>query len=231
MKSIVRLLATAMLALPAAAQAQEAAAPAAPVCELHVWPTETYIGINMGLLSGLGPIGAVADMEAHKDRVATVKDLMKGWLGPDIQMEELVKADYKARLGVAGHQVIMHPALPTPEEAKADPAVAAQRKQIAAQIKGGQRLSDSKAACYAELMVDYIFYFKAMMYGSNLFTNWIFRDFGPTGVKVVRMGNGQVKNPLEQFPPKTPDLIPAAKAELRDAYAKDFAEYVAKKVK
>jgi len=223
------LVAGAMLAASAAAAAQDA--PAAPACELHVWPTETYIGINMGLLSGLGPIGAVADVEAHKDRVATVKDLMKGWLGPEIQMEELVKADYKARLGVAGHTVIMHPALPTPEEAKADPAIAARRKETAARIKAGQRLSDSKAACYAELMVDYIFYFKAMMYGSNLFTNWIFRDFGPTGAKVVRMGNGQVKNPLEQFPPKTPDLIPAAKAELRDAYAKDFAEYVAKKVK
>lgn len=90
-----RLLAGAMLVLPVAVQAQETAtaAPAAPACELHVWPSETYIGINMGLLSGLGPIGAVADVEAHKDRVASVKDLMKGWLGPEIQMEELVKAD------------------------------------------------------------------------------------------------------------------------------------------
>ncbi len=227
MNALSRWAVAALLAMPSAVAAQEAV----PTCELHVWPTEIYLGINMGLLSGLGPIGAVADVEAHKDRVATVKDLMKSWLGPDIQMEELAKADYKAKLGLAGHQVIMHPSLPTPEEAKTDPAIAEQRKATAAKIKAGQRLSDSKAACYAELVVDYIFYFKAMMHGSNLFANWIFRDFGPTGTKVVRMGNGQVKNPLEQFPSKTPDLIPAAKAELRDAFARDFAEYVAKKVK
>jgi len=55
--------------------AQETATPAAPTtttsaedtakCELHVWPTENYIGIQMGLLSGFGIVGAVADMEAE----------------------------------------------------------------------------------------------------------------------------------------------------------------------
>ena len=227
MNTISHLLAGLMLAAGTAASAQTAA----PACELHVWPTETYIGINMGLLSGFGIVGAVADIEAHKNLVATVKDLMKDWLGPAIQMEELNKLDYKQKLGLADYQVIMHPALPTAEEAKADAAAKQLRKDVAAKIKSGARLSDSKSACYAELMVDYIFYYKAMMYGSNLFTNWIFRDFGKDGAKVVRMGNGQVKNPLEQFPPKTPNLIPAAKAELRDAYARDFIEYLAKKVK
>lgn len=224
MKTVACLLAGLLLATTASAQE------AAPACELHVWPTETYIGINMGLLSGFGIVGAVADVAVHEKRVATVKDLMKEWLGPEIQIEELNKLDYKAKLGLAGHNVIMHPSLPTAEEAKADPALKQQRKDVAAKIKSGARLSDSKAACYAELMVDYIFYHKAMMYGSNLFTNWIFRDYGSDGAKVVRRGNGQVKNPLEQFPPKTPDLIPAAKAELRDAYARDFTEYLAKKV-
>lgn len=227
MTIISRLLAAALLGACTAAHAQDAA----PACELHVWPTETYIGINMGLLSGFGIVGAVADVAVHEKKVATVKDLMKEWLGPEIQMEELDKLDYKQKLGLAAHQVVMHPPLPTAEEAKADPALKQQRKDVAAKIKSSARLTDSKAACYAELMVDYIFYYKAMMYGSNLFTNWIFRDFGADGAKVVRMGNGQVKNPLEDFPPKTPDLIPAAKAELRDAYAKDFTEYLAKKVK
>ncbi len=40
-----------------------------------------------------------------------------------------------------------------------------------------------------------------------------------------------VKNPLEDFPPKTPEKVEAAKLELRDAFAKDFSEYVQKKVK
>lgn len=226
MKTISRLLAG-MLFAATSANAQDAA----PACELHVWPTETYIGINMGLLSGFGIVGAVADVAVHEKRVATVKDLMKDWLGPEIQLAELEKLDYKKQLGLADYQVIMHPALPTAEDAKADPALKQQRKDVAGRIKSGARLTDSKTGCYAELMVDYIFYYKAMMYGSNLFTNWIFRDFGKDGIKVVRTGNGQVKNPLEDFPPKTPDMIAAAKVELRAAYAKDFTEYLAKKVK
>lgn len=67
------------------------------------------------------------------------------------------------------------------------------------------------------------------MYGSNLFTGWIYRDFGDQQL-VRHEGRGQVKNPLEHFPPKTADQVDAAKAELRDAYSKDFVEYVAKKV-
>ncbi|WP_430444226.1 hypothetical protein [Sphingorhabdus contaminans] len=39
-----------------------------------------------------------------------------------------------------------------------------------------------------------------------------------------------VKNPLEHFPPKTAGDVDRAKAELRDAFSKDFVEYVDKKV-
>jgi hypothetical protein len=35
-----------------------------------------------------------------------------------------------------------------------------------------------KHPCYAELITTHIFYHKAMMYGSNLFTGWIYREFG-----------------------------------------------------
>lgn len=67
------------------------------------------------------------------------------------------------------------------------------------------------------------------MYGSNLFTGWIYRDFKDKAVAPTNFA-GQVKNPLEHFPPKEEANIDAAKVELRDAYAKDFAEYVEKKV-
>ena len=68
-------------------------------CELHVWPTENYIGINTGLLSGFGIVGALADQASHKNRVATVKDLMEDYL--DIFFEDnkevpiIVRTDYK----------------------------------------------------------------------------------------------------------------------------------------
>ena len=68
-----------------------------------------------------------------------------------------------------------------------------------------------------------------MMYGSNLFTGWIYREFGDKQI-ATKTSTGQVKNPLESFPPKSDDTVEASKAELIDAYGKDFREYVDKKV-
>ena len=87
----------------AAATTADAALP----CELHVWPTHNYLGMNSGLLSGFGALGAVADMAAHKDRVATVKDLMRDYLGPDIQMAELNKLGIAETLKLKGYRIIV----------------------------------------------------------------------------------------------------------------------------
>ncbi len=218
---------TVTLCSPAAAH--DAAATSAPACELHVWPTENYIGIQMGLLSGFGPIGAVADMAAHDGKVKTVKDLMRDYLGPDVQMSELDKSGFVKQLGLTGEwRVIVEKPTPWNEEFKERPELKAEAKAMNATIKAGKRLTAGTAPCYAELVTTHIFYHKAMMYGSNLFTGWVFREFAGPKLKVT--GKGQVKNPLENFPPKSEDMVPAAQAELRDAYAKDFAEYTQKKI-
>ncbi|WP_422344364.1 hypothetical protein [Parasphingorhabdus sp.] len=198
------------------------------VCELHVWPTENYIGINTGLLSGFGIVGALADQAAHKNRVATVKDLMKDYLGPEVQMEELNKLGINETLKLDGYKIIVQEPTPFNEDAKNDPELKAKIKAMNKTVKDKKRLTDSTAPCYAELTTTHIFYHKAMMYGSNLFTGWIYREFD--GDKQTKVGKGQVKNPLEYFPPKTEEDIEKAQIELRDAYAKDFAEYVEKKV-
>ncbi|AOL23088.1 hypothetical protein Ga0102493_112069 [Erythrobacter litoralis] len=127
-------------------------------CELHVWPTENYLGVKMGLLSGFGGIGAVADLAANKKGVTNVKTLMREYLRPEIQLAELEKLDYVTRLGL-------------------DPAQY--------RVVNGDRL--------------------------------------------VSKGIGQVKNPLENFPPKDDTMVAAAQEELRDAYSKGFAEWVEKK--
>jgi hypothetical protein len=198
-------------------------------CELHVWPTENYIGIQMGLLSGFGVVGAVADIAAHDGRVKTVKDLMREYLGPDVQMVELNKIGITSTLKRDGYVVVVEEPTPFNEDVKKDPALKAKVKALNARIKAGDRLSESSNPCYAELITTHIFYHKAMMYGSNLFTGWIYREFPATG-KASKTATGQVKNPLENFPPKSPEAVEGAKAELRDAFAKDFVEYVAKKV-
>lgn len=216
-------------AAPAEAVAVPDAAPVEAKCELHVWPTHNYLGINMGLLSGFGVVGAVADIEVHKGRVQTVKDLMRDYLGPEVQMEELNRVGLLQTLKLNDYRIVMQEPTPFNEDLKKDPELKARTKAMNAKLKAGQRLTDSKHPCYAELITTHIFYHKAMMYGSNLFTGWIYREFGDKQV-ATKTATGQVKNPLENFPPKTAEMIPAAKAELRDAYAKDFVEYVAKKV-
>lgn len=232
---IVAAASAAVFAAPAAAQntAGAEAAPAeaqAATCELHIWPTENYLGINTGLLSGFGVVGALADMAAHEGKVKTVKDLMKEYLGPEVQMAELSKLGITDKLKLNNYRVVIQEPTPFNEDLKKNPALKAKAKAMNARLKAKQRLSDSKHPCYAELITTHIFYHKAMMYGSNLFTGWTYREFGdkPIATKVV---NGQVKNPLEHFPPKDEGKVEAAKLELRDAYSKDFVEYVEKKVK
>lgn len=218
---------TEVVAAPEAAPIYKTAADGS-VCELHVWPTENYLGIKMGLLSGFGALGALADMESNKDKVTTIKGLMEDYLGPRVQMEELEKLAFTEKLKLDGYKVIVQEPSPSHEDTKKDPEIKAKAKAMNKTIKAKQRLTDSTAPCYAELFTTHIFYHKAMMYGSNLFTGWIFREF--EGDKQTKVGKGQVKNPLEYFPPKVEEDIEKAKVELRDAYAKDFAEYVEKKV-
>jgi hypothetical protein len=208
-----------------------APAPSASLCELHVWPTNNYLGMNTGLLSGFGLVGALADVAAHKDKVKTVKDLMRDYLGPDIQMEELNRIGLLSSLGLpADTRIVLEEPTPFNEELKTNPALKAKVKEMNATFKAGKRLSASQSPCYSELVTNFIFYQKAMMYGSNLFTFYNFRNFGDKPVMTLT-SSGMVKNPLENFPPKTPEMVDAAKTELRNAYVLNYREWLLKKKK
>lgn len=202
---------------------------AEPACELHVWPTENFTGVNTGLLSGFGLVGALADQAAHKDRVTTVKGLMADYLGPKVQVEELDKVGFLKILNVTNYRVVVEEPMPSNEEIKDNPAINAAAKEFKAKLKAGKRLTNSKVPCYGELLINRLMYHKAMMYGSNLFVGTVYRDFsGPGGA--VRQSSGWVKNPLENFPPKSPEMVEPAKAELRDAFGKGFVEWSQKKL-
>ncbi len=215
----------------AEAIAERVAEPAAEPkpCELHVWPTENYLGIKMGLLSGFGVVGVLADQSANKGKVTTIKDLMREYLGPEVQIQELEKLGYleKLKLSPDEYEVIFHEPTPWNEDLKDNPELKAETKALNKKIKNGERITDSTNPCYAELITTHIFYHKAMMYGSNLFTGWVFNKYD--GDKRVLNGKGQVKNPLEHFPPKEESMVDTAKEELRTAYSLDFAEWAEKK--
>lgn len=209
------------------AQAQTAA-PAAQECELHVWPTENYMGLSMGLLSGFGVIGALADAPGNGARLKTAKDLMREYLSPAVQIEELNKAGVTRALRLDGYRVVVEESTPSREDGKDDPAQKEKVKAFAKRLKSQERLSASTSPCYAELIGTEIYYQKAPMHGTTLFADWTFRRFAASG-QATSVARGSVKNGLKDFPPKTPDNADAAKAGLRDAYARDFAEFVAKK--
>ena len=159
-----------------------------------------------------------------------MKDLMRDYLGPEIQLQELQKIGLQKTLGVSStYTIVVEEPIPSNEDVKNSPALKARMTDMNARLKDGRRMLDASSPCYAELISTHIFYHKAMMYGSNLLIGWIYREYD--GGKVKTQGRGQVKTPLEEFPPKTADKIDVAKAELRDAYAQNFPEYVAKKIK
>ena len=207
-----------------------AAAPASQ-CELHVWPTNNYLGLNTGLLSGFGALGAVADLAAHAGKVKTVKDLMRDYLGPEVQLEELNKIGLLASLNLpADTRIVVEEPTPFNEELKTNPELKARVKAMNVTFKAKRRLSASQSPCYSELVTSFVFYHKAALYGSNLFTFFNYRNFGDKPL-AISTSSGMVKNPLEDFPPKTPEKVEAAKIELRDAYARDYREWLQKKKK
>ena len=203
----------------------------AQTCELHIWPTGNYEGQHSGGMVMFGLIGAVIDQANSKGKVATVKELMHDYLPPEAQVDALRGADVAGTLGLTGYTIVVEPAVPSDAAAKADPAIKAALRTMDAKLRKGERLSAATTPCYAELVGGDLLYVKKPLVGTNLFAKWTFRDFGQSGAGMPRSFSGQVKNPLAVFPAKTPDQVDAARADLRDAYAKGFAEYVAKKVR
>jgi hypothetical protein len=225
-KLAVAAVAAMMQAAPVAAQDGMTAAQAK--CELHVWPTENYVGINPGWLSG-GIVEEIAALE-EPGRARTVRDVMRDYLGPDVQMEVLTRLGLTEALQLKDSSIVVHEPEPLEEDFEGEPDLKARAKAMNARFEAKLRLSGSTHPCYAELITTHIFYFKAIGFGSNLVTGWTYREFGDQQ-RATRVVTGQARNPLELFPPETVHDVEAAKAELVDAFEKDFREYVAKKVR
>lgn len=215
--------------VPASAPVQPAAASADQACELHVWPTHNYLGMSTGLLIGFGAVGGLLEGAAQEGRTRTVKDLMRDYLGPEVQLAELNRIGLLQSLKLpASYRVVIEEPTPWNEDVKRDPALKARVKEMNKVLKDGRRLTASQSPCYVELLTTMVFYHKAMMYGSNLFTGWVYRDFRDKPIVQIYAA-GAVKNPLEAFPPKTSEQVAAAQAELRNAFVKDYNEWLAKK--
>lgn len=187
-----------------------AAVPVAPLpeCELHIFPTLEGQAMTTGWLSGFGIVGAVADAAGNKKRNIGDAEYLKEALGPQMQVEAFNSINLIEALKLPPSQIIYETPI-------------ADRKIT---TKADTRLSDSKAACYIELIVTQNFYTKKAIYGRSLNNRFIVKDFR-TGKDKASLVKGRGGNGLSHFPPKTEEEAPAAEQELRDVFVRNFLEY------
>lgn len=194
---------------PVAAAPYQPQPPAPPTCELRVYPTLEGQAITTGWLSGLGVVGAIADAANNKDRNVSDAEYLKEALGPQFQVTALQTIDLVKELKLPQGTAILF------ETPIAD-------RKITTKVK--TRLSQSTAPCYAELIVTQNLYQKAAIYGRSLSNRFIFKDFR-TGKTQADLRKGRGGNGLSQFPPESVAERPAADADLRNAFTKNFLEY------
>ncbi len=191
-------------AVPEAAEAAAVTTPAAPPCELHVWPAERMSSMTTGLLGG-----GLLDAAIHAKKDAGNRASLASALDSPSQLDALQSLDLSGLLSRhPGTVVVRHE---TPIERKTMNKVKARR-------------SDSKAACYSELIVADVFYQKAAIYGRSLRTLFMLRDFGNDD-KIDFEYKAWGGNGLKLFPPKEGEDAVAALDELVSVFKANFTEY------
>jgi hypothetical protein len=198
------LVVAASAALAAGPASGQAPAAAAPPCELHFWGSEEALTSNY---SGVG--GAVGGALAGP-RPKT-KAGLSGDLPMDVQAEALRRLDLARLLGMPGVQVV---------EGK--------RPLVAKAGKPGPRLTDSKATCYAELVVDMIGYRSHITAGRDFGARYILRRF-PGGARIARIDKGGKDVGLKIYPAKKPENHAAGLEELAAAFGKTAERFLAEK--
>lgn len=187
--------------VPAAVAAQP---PAQTSCELHVWPAGDLRSVTIGWANGGINDGAVSGREGYQRLPSNPLDLAS-------QRAVLAAADLANRLGLPQHRVVIHE---TPLDS------------VTIRTTAG-RLETAGAPCYAELVVDDIFFQKDVVSGRFLRTLFRFRDFG-SGPTPVRSHGTFTRHRLENFPPvdaSMPAQLDAALAELRSVYAASIQDF------
>lgn len=185
-------------------------------CELHLWPAGRIKSETTGLLSTFGGVGEeLVDRAAHASKDAHNRAHMRSMLESQVQLDTLQSLDLAALLSLpAGTHIVRH-------DQPLD------RKTI---TKVKTRRSDSKAACYSELITAEIAYHKGTIAGRTLTTLFVFRDFGSQDqAQFAYKARG--KHHLMLFPPKKGEDMRAALDELRAAFGKDLEGFTGKEQK
>jgi hypothetical protein len=188
------------LAGPAAAQGPTAA-PAAPAgCEFHAWPGDGLMSVFHGWLHG----GTVNGQIQGRPGYPTVPP---DPLSPATQAEVLAETQPQRLLRHPDYRLIVH------EEALPSRTIRAARN----------RLTESASPCYAELIVDDVVLQQDYVNGSKLKILFRYRDFGPS--IFPDSFATWVEVPLAAFPPRGPEQLNAALAEIRQAFRQNIGRF------
>lgn len=181
--------------------------PSAATCELHVWPGSGLNSIYGGWFHGGIVDGAVTGRDGYPvvptEPVSTPR-----------QVELLTKARPQMLLRQPDDRLVVH------TEALASRTIRT----------GTARIDSSRAPCYAELIVDDVFFQQDVVDGSFLKVLFRYREFG-TDAAPRRTFGTWVKTRLALLPPKPETDPTAAAGELQAAFTHDvtlFAEALLK---
>lgn len=168
-------------ASPALAQAPDVAAPPAGQCELHVWPGNGLRSTYHGWFHGGIVDGAVKGRDGY--RKLPEQPL------PSLRQHEILNAmPLTEMLGLKDYAQVLH-------ESALD-------SHTLRRTQG--RLQQGGPACYAELVIDDVFFQEDIVDGRFLKALIRYREFG-AGEAPVRSFGTYVQEKLTRFPPKTPD--------------------------
>lgn len=179
----------------------------AAACELHAWPGSGLGSVYHGWFHGGIVNGSMTGREGYPQ-------VPPDPLGTAEQRRLLNDLHLPTLIGMAEHDLILH-----------DDALPSRAIRTAT-----GRLAESRAPCYAELIVDDVILQQDVVTGNHLKILFRFRDFGD-GAAPVRIFSTWVKTQLTTFPPRQPDQQTAALQELQTAFASNlrlFAQALAK---
>lgn len=191
-------LAALVCAAPALSQAPAPAADPAG-CEFHVWPGDGLMSTYFGWFHDGIVNGQIAGRPGYPE-------LPPNPIDTAMQATLLAQSHPEIAMGQSDHRLIVH------AEALSSRAIRQAR----------ERLAESTSRCYAELIVDDVILQTDWVNGSSLHILFHYRNF-EAGVLPHRIFATWVDTHLSAFPPRTPDQLDAAIAEIRQAYRRNVA--------
>jgi len=198
-------------AAPAPAASANAIGPAAPLCEMHMWPAARVNATTQGAGAAFGLIGGLIDAAAHADQNKRDKAFITAALDPEAQARALREMDLPATLHLPPAKVITH-----------DEGI-----DLNSETTG--RLAQSSAPCYYDVVIRQLFYLKTAT------TKGKMRTF-----ITVRGANGNLRSidykdsanhALDVKLPKEGEDATSANQALIEAFKADVTEFSAKFVR